>query len=83
MSVSYLCLLNRYLPSSGSKLSFQRLVSSAVTDLRPRDHEVRNAWLGPAFPLDLTTLPLKSDNVPLQYPSLSKCGHLSVTETLF
>ncbi|PIL30692.1 hypothetical protein GSI_07396 [Ganoderma sinense ZZ0214-1] len=35
-----------------------------------RDHEVRHAWLGPAFPLDLSTLPIKSDNVPLQYPSL-------------
>ncbi len=38
-----------------------------------RDHETRNAWIGPSFPLDLSTLPVKSDVVPLQYPSLSKC----------
>ena len=35
------------------------------------DHEVRNAWIGPSFPLDLSTLPVRSDAVPLQYPSLS------------
>lgn len=36
-----------------------------------RDHEVRNAWIGPAFPLDLSMLPTRSEQVPLQYPSLS------------
>ncbi|KAM5542763.1 hypothetical protein V8D89_003724 [Ganoderma adspersum] len=46
-----------------------------------KDHEVRNAWLGPAFPLDLTTLPLKSDDVPLQYPSL-KLGYSSTAPKL-
>ncbi|KAL5528887.1 hypothetical protein ACEPAG_4861 [Sanghuangporus baumii] len=35
-----------------------------------RDHEFRNAWIGPSFPLDLSTLPLRSENIPLQYPSL-------------
>jgi len=35
------------------------------------DHEVRNAWIGPSFPLDLSTLPVSSEQVPLQYPSLS------------
>ena len=36
-----------------------------------RDHEVRNAWIGPSFPLDLSALPVKRETVPLQYPSLS------------
>lgn len=36
-----------------------------------RDHEVRNAWIGPSFPLDLSALPVKLETVPLQYPSLS------------
>ena len=40
-----------------------------------RDHEVRHAWLGPSFPLDLSTLPVRSDDVPLQYPSLSMFRH--------
>jgi len=42
------------------------------------DHEVRNAWIGPSFPLDLSTLPLRSDEIPLQYPSL-KLGYSSST----
>lgn len=37
-----------------------------------RDHEIRNAWIGPSFPLDLSVLPLRSDEIPLQYASLSK-----------
>ena len=36
-----------------------------------RDHEIRNAWIGPSFPLDLSALPLKSEEIPLQYASLS------------
>jgi len=36
-----------------------------------RDHEIRNAWIGPSFPLDLTKIPVTLPNVPLQYPSLS------------
>jgi len=35
-----------------------------------KDHETRVAWLGPSFSLDLSMLPVKSVNVPLQYPSL-------------
>ncbi|OCB91103.1 hypothetical protein A7U60_g1668 [Sanghuangporus baumii] len=35
-----------------------------------RDHQFRNAWIGPSFPLDLSTLPLRSEDIPLQYPSL-------------
>jgi hypothetical protein len=40
-----------------------------------RDHEIRNAWIGPSFPLDLSTLPLKSEEIPLQYSSLSIHAH--------
>lgn len=40
------------------------------TPIRPSDHEFRSAWLGPSLPLDLSTLPLRSDEIPLQYPSL-------------
>ncbi|KAI1791521.1 DOPA-like domain-containing protein [Ganoderma leucocontextum] len=46
-----------------------------------KDHEIRQAWLGPPFPLDLSTLPIKSDEVPLQYPSL-KLGYSSTAPTL-
>ncbi|KAI0818651.1 DOPA-like domain-containing protein [Irpex lacteus] len=45
------------------------------------DHEIRNAWIGPSFPLDLSTLPLRSDEIPLQYPSL-KLGYSSTAPTL-
>ncbi|TFL01123.1 DOPA-like domain-containing protein [Pterulicium gracile] len=34
------------------------------------DHEVRNAWLGAPFPLDLSVLPVESKRTPLQYPTL-------------
>ncbi|KAJ6457091.1 DOPA-like domain-containing protein [Mycena vitilis] len=40
------------------------------------DHEFRNAWIGPAYPLDLTKLPIRSEELPLQYPSL-KVGYSS------
>ncbi|KAI8999114.1 DOPA-like domain-containing protein [Trametes punicea] len=46
-----------------------------------KDHEVRQAWLGPPFPLDLSTLPVKSDEVPLQYASL-KLGYSSTAPKL-
>ncbi|PPQ78361.1 hypothetical protein CVT25_011644 [Psilocybe cyanescens] len=35
-----------------------------------RDHDARVAWIGPSYPLDLSSLPLRSDEIPLQYPSL-------------
>ncbi|KAI0303325.1 DOPA-like domain-containing protein [Multifurca ochricompacta] len=41
-----------------------------LTKEERKDHEIRNAWIGPSFPLDLSTLPVKSKKVPLQYPSL-------------
>ncbi|KAJ7063625.1 DOPA-like domain-containing protein [Mycena amicta] len=40
------------------------------------DHEIRNSWIGPSFPLDLAKLPIRSDAIPLQYPSL-KVGYSS------
>ncbi|KAI0257758.1 DOPA-like domain-containing protein [Gloeopeniophorella convolvens] len=40
------------------------------------DHEVRRAWIGPSYPLDLSVLPVKSEMTPLQYPSL-KLGYSS------
>jgi len=57
---SYLCL-NR------GDLSI--LVHPLTTEER-KDHEIRNAWIGPSFPLDLSTLTIKSKEVPFQYPSL-------------
>ncbi|PCH38639.1 hypothetical protein WOLCODRAFT_136379 [Wolfiporia cocos MD-104 SS10] len=45
------------------------------------DHEVRNAWIGPSFPLDLSRLPLRADEIPLQYPSL-KLGYSSTAPKL-
>ncbi|KAH0584547.1 hypothetical protein H2248_010078 [Termitomyces sp. 'cryptogamus'] len=45
------------------------LVHPLTRDQRT-DHEFRNAWIGPSLPLDLSTLPLRSDEIPLQYPSL-------------
>ncbi|KIK79644.1 hypothetical protein PAXRUDRAFT_834003 [Paxillus rubicundulus Ve08.2h10] len=39
-----------------------------------RDHEIRRAWLGPSYPLDLSRLPVLTEDIPLQYPSL-KLGY--------
>jgi len=35
-----------------------------------RDHSARAAWLGQPFPLDLSTLPIRDPEIPLQYASL-------------
>ncbi|KAM6500980.1 DOPA 4,5-dioxygenase [Amanita muscaria] len=63
---SYLCM-NR------GKLS---VLVHPLTREQLKDHEIRNAWIGPSFPLNLATLPIKSDEIPLQYPSL-KLGYSS------
>ncbi|KAG8811696.1 hypothetical protein FRB91_001499 [Serendipita sp. 411] len=42
------------------------------------DHSHRSAWIGQPFPLDLSTLPLLSPVVPLQYSSL-ELGYSSKT----
>ncbi|KIJ12543.1 hypothetical protein PAXINDRAFT_101156 [Paxillus involutus ATCC 200175] len=39
-----------------------------------RDHEIRRAWLGPSYPLDLSRLPVLAEDIPLQYSSL-KLGY--------
>lgn len=36
----------------------------------PSDHAGRSAWMGPSFPLYLEVLPVRSEEIPLQYPSL-------------
>ncbi|EKM56072.1 uncharacterized protein PHACADRAFT_59358, partial [Phanerochaete carnosa HHB-10118-sp] len=63
---SYLCM---------NRGSLSILVHPLTREQR-KDHEIRNAWIGPSFPLDLSTLPVKSEEVPLQYPSL-KLGYSS------
>ncbi|KAF7777649.1 hypothetical protein Agabi119p4_3721 [Agaricus bisporus var. burnettii] len=35
-----------------------------------RDHENRNTWLGQSYALDLSTLPVYTEDLPLQYPAL-------------
>ncbi|KAG5642004.1 hypothetical protein DXG03_003809 [Asterophora parasitica] len=44
------------------------------------DHAIRNAWIGPSFPVDLSALELRTDEIPLQYPSL-KLGYSSQAPT--
>ncbi|KAI0315650.1 DOPA-like domain-containing protein [Amylostereum chailletii] len=45
------------------------------------DHDTRKAWIGPSYPLDLSVLPVKSEEIPLQYASL-KLGYSSTGPTL-
>jgi len=47
-----------------------------LTRYHRKDHEIRQAWIGPSFPLDLDTLPVRSEDIPSQYPSL-KLGYHS------
>ncbi|KAJ7633457.1 DOPA-like domain-containing protein [Mycena polygramma] len=70
-----------YLSMNRGTLSI--LVHPLTRDERPmlvlislRDHELRGAWIGPPFPLDLSKLPVRSEELPLQYPSL-KVGYSS------
>ncbi|KAJ4493379.1 DOPA-like domain-containing protein [Lentinula lateritia] len=68
---SYLCM---------NRGNLSVLVHPLTRDER-LDHEFRSAWLGPSLPLDLSTLPLRSDEIPLQYPSL-RLGYSSATTPL-
>ncbi|KDR81986.1 hypothetical protein GALMADRAFT_58539 [Galerina marginata CBS 339.88] len=61
---SYLCM---------NRGSLSVLVHPLTREQR-KDHDARVAWIGPSFPLDLSTLPIRSDEIPLQYPSL-KLGY--------
>ncbi|KAI0062027.1 hypothetical protein BV25DRAFT_1907748 [Artomyces pyxidatus] len=45
------------------------------------DHDTRKAWIGSPYPLDLSTLPVKSEEIPLQYPSL-QLGYSSTAPTV-
>jgi len=47
-----------------------------ITQNPRKDHETRNAWIGPSFPLNLDMLPDHIDFMPLQYPEL-KLGYSS------
>ncbi|EIW85614.1 hypothetical protein CONPUDRAFT_135286 [Coniophora puteana RWD-64-598 SS2] len=63
---SYLCM-NR------GELS---ILIHPLTREERKDHDIRRAWLGQPYPLDLTKLPISSEELPLQYPSL-KFGYSS------
>jgi DOPA 4,5-dioxygenase len=39
-----------------------------------KDHDVRATWMGNSYPLDLSTLPNRADELPVQYTSL-KLGY--------
>ncbi|KAJ4475596.1 DOPA-like domain-containing protein [Lentinula aciculospora] len=70
---SYLCM-NR----GNLSILVHPLTREEVNPYLFSDHEFRSAWLGPSFPLDLSTLPLRSDEIPLQYPSL-RLGYSSAS----
>nr|VWO95374.1 DNA topoisomerase 1 (EC (DNA topoisomerase I) [Ganoderma boninense] len=78
---SYLALNRGDLSVLIHPLTREEWMESWIIAFQRKDHEVRHAWLGPAFPLDLSALPVKSDNVPLQYPSL-KLGYSSTAPKL-
>ncbi|KAB5595207.1 DOPA 4,5-dioxygenase [Ceratobasidium theobromae] len=63
-------------PHPAAKVSFRVLSMGPdrLTEISSRDHEFRNAWMGPSFPLDLSKLPIRSEEIPLQYPLL-KLGY--------
>ncbi|KAG0706491.1 DOPA-like domain-containing protein, partial [Suillus ampliporus] len=67
---SYLCMNRGNLSILVHPLTREEVIPFA----RRVDHEIRNAWIYLSFPLDLSTLPVKSEEVPLQYPSL-KLGY--------
>ena len=53
---------------SGNLVSFRRarVAKTIVYDA------IRSAWIGLPFPLDMSTLPLKVEEIPLSYPSMSR-----------
>ncbi|KAF7329259.1 hypothetical protein MKEN_00186800 [Mycena kentingensis (nom. inval.)] len=72
---SYLCL-NR------GPLSI--MVHPLTQDERA-DHDSRASWIGPAYPLDLSKLPVRNGKLPVQYPSLrtgysSKVAFMSIED---
>ncbi|KAF5349520.1 hypothetical protein D9756_008994 [Leucocoprinus leucothites] len=49
--------------------SINKVVTSS-SELVYRDHEHRVSWLGQPYPLDLSTLPVYSEELPTQYSAL-------------
>ncbi|KAF9464553.1 DOPA-like domain-containing protein [Collybia nuda] len=79
---SYLCMNRGQLSILVHPLTRdQRRYDFVLLPRTPSDHEIRNAWIGPPFPLDLETLPVRSAEVPLQYSTL-KLGY-SATQSPF
>ncbi|KAG8689043.1 hypothetical protein FRC09_012609 [Ceratobasidium sp. 395] len=77
-SVRVLVLLSRTVGTvlNGGMWNFSILVHPLTREER-KDHEYRNSWMGPSFPLNLDTLPIRSEEIPLQYPLL-KLGYSSI-----
>lgn len=50
----------------------QAAIQYSHLDQTDSDHEGRAAWLGQPFPLDTSTLPIRSEEIPSQYGSLRK-----------
>ncbi|TFK65713.1 hypothetical protein BDN72DRAFT_800868 [Pluteus cervinus] len=67
-----------YLCQNRGELSI--LIHPLTRDQR-KDHSIRASWIGSPFPLDLSTLPIRSTNVPSQYQSL-KLGYSSTVPPL-
>ncbi|KAI0078971.1 hypothetical protein K474DRAFT_747321 [Panus rudis PR-1116 ss-1] len=78
---SYLCQNRGDLSILIHPLTKEQRNSASDKYIGKKDHETRNAWIGPPFPLDLSLLPIESDEVPLQYPSL-KLGYSSTRPDL-
>ena len=47
------------------------IIEHIIHNMMDRDHEDRVAWLGQSYGLDLSTLPVYSEELPIQYSSLS------------
>ncbi|KAL5533477.1 hypothetical protein ACEPAF_5253 [Sanghuangporus sanghuang] len=72
---SYLCMSRGELsilvhPLTREQISSSWFLPNFFPIKQRTDHQFRNAWIGPSFPLNLSTLPLRSEDIPLQYPSL-------------
>ena len=59
-------------PESASPSPCTAAVRPLMIFLQSSDHETRNSWIGPSFPLNLSSLPVWSKDIPLQYPSLGR-----------
>ncbi|KAF4614916.1 hypothetical protein D9613_003347 [Agrocybe pediades] len=81
---SYLCInrgslrfdfrISLYLPSFELTSVLFSILVHPITREQRRDHDTRAAWIGQPYPLDLSTLPITSADIPVQYKSL-KVGY--------